>query len=251
MVETIVAVVGVVCTVLGLGISLATYHQQAVIARRTEERAARMERQETEARERAEHERARQDQESQAVHAQFIHVEVWGASVYVSNFGPLPVTGLRILWRERDITPGGGELDLQGRPVAPPPAGPSNRLVTRVPQEGPVRLTDLRVEFTDVRRRRWLRLGTGALYSAAPAPSGSTTWTQVAHTPPPAAEPATPVQCGYPAPSAPAPAYAAPGAATALAHGTATAALHKHTAWSLPASLLAVGLGCLLYLLLF
>ncbi|MGW4893448.1 hypothetical protein ACWEQL_14465 [Kitasatospora sp. NPDC004240] len=259
MVETIVALIGAVCTVLGLGISVATYRQQSVYARRTEERAARAERLADEARARSERESARREQELQTSQAQLIHLESWGTAVVVINLGRLPVTAVRLFWRQYDITPGGRDLDLQGRPS---PYGSSghdegedtgtgtgtgtgteahsaggrwtNRLLVRVPdlapEDKPLRLADLSVEFTDVGQRRWRKFGTGALYRTTLVSGAPPVWTHVPYGPPaaapapwgaspPAQTPSNPTPAA-PTPSNPAPPTPAPAPAPAPANPT-------------------------------
>ncbi|OKK11888.1 hypothetical protein AMK16_32505 [Streptomyces sp. CB00455] len=191
MIETIVAVVGAVSTLAGVGIGVAGYRSQAALLRL---QAAQLQRQ-TEDAERAQRlaeaaERRAQAAERRAVeagqqrvaqeenadrarerrlllaHARHFTVEAERNAVRVGYRGRFPVTDVRVYWRGTDITPGGLGLGLSvPSDLAPydPRAGILVAPVPGLPDGTRPAFADIHVDFTDVHDRRWRRRGNGAL----------------------------------------------------------------------------------------
>ncbi|MFJ9523499.1 hypothetical protein ACIRPK_35365 [Kitasatospora sp. NPDC101801] len=189
VIETIVAVVGAVSTLAGVGIGVAGYRSQVALLRL---QAAQLQRQ-TEDAERAQRlaeaaERRAQAAERRAVeagqqrvaqegntgrarerrlllaHARHFTVEAERNVVRAGYRGRFPVTDVRVYWRETDITPGG--LDLSVPPDLAsydPRAGTLVAPVPGLPDGTRPAFADIHVDFTDVHDRRWRRRGNGAL----------------------------------------------------------------------------------------
>ncbi|MFJ4793903.1 hypothetical protein [Kitasatospora purpeofusca] len=208
MMETVVAVVGIISTLSGIAMSIATWRREgrafaaaeAREAAREEREAAREElRLQAAARREAEEAQRRRviaDQAAwiawrgrhnvtDATSALTIDVDYWGAQaeVEVRNGGRRSVDDLRIFYRGTDVTPGGDGLGLRGIGQAGGDDSPSQDWSVRATlpvASSNVAFGELHIEFTDADGRTWRSYDSGKLEEQHP----SGRWLSVPQFPP-------------------------------------------------------------------
>ncbi|MGW2539950.1 hypothetical protein ACWC5I_03545 [Kitasatospora sp. NPDC001574] len=194
MIETIVAVVGALSALAGIGVGIAGYRNQAAQLRRqiVEAELARRvavaaeDRASQDARRRAaqeEEEHQRNERLALIMHARCLRLWADGSIVRAAYDGRFPVTDVRVFWRDTEITPGGQGFDLYHLPGARSDGAVDTVLapVPGLPEGQTVYLSDIHADFTDMNGRRWRRRGNGALLQQVDGDhwdSSPTAWTE-------------------------------------------------------------------------
>ncbi|MFB7675799.1 hypothetical protein ACFC26_30770 [Kitasatospora purpeofusca] len=215
MMETVVAVVGIVSTLSGIAMSIATWrtqvHQTRISAQVADREAQRLDDEIMFNRLVTNASRGLPMEQGFAQKAAaLIQVTLSTAEVRVANLSALPVTGLRIFVRGTEITGSENGLDLtegRARDIGGSPRWIPGVVTIPVPptEQPDVRLVEAHAEFVDADGNSWRRLASGSLFQLDP--DGTWQPVSVASSSIPAAAGDAPPTPGYnyPAPTAPSP----------------------------------------------